>query len=411
MKEKYKNKAENIIPVLLGADLNCYNVARAFHEKYGVISHAFGRYPIGATQNTRIINFTTVEKIDEHDTFVKTLNDFADKHAGSSLILMGCTDDYATMIIKHKNELSDRFITPCIDAPLMEDITLKERFYEYCDKYNIPYPKTVVLSKGEALTLNGFGYPIIIKPSSSVLYWKYPFDGMKKVYSANSREEAESIISEIYSSGYPDKLIIQDMIPGNDSFMYTMTAYCDKNSKVRMMCLGHVLLEEHTPKGLGNHAAIVTEYNRPLMDVLKNFLEEIGYVGFANFDIKYDSRDGSYRVFEINVRQGRSNFYVTAAGCNIAEYVVRDYILSEEFDGCYYCDKESYWSYLPTKLVLSYADADMKNRIKRLIKSGCGSSSMRYKIDTCFNPKRAVFIFLHEKNQIKKFNRYYPIPR
>lgn len=403
--------SQKIIPVLLGADLNCYNVARAFHEKYGVISYAFGRYPIGATQNTKIIRFNTVEDIDNHETFVKILNDFADSHPNAYLILMGCTDDYATMIIKYKNELTKRFITSCIDAPLMEDITLKEHFYEYCEKYNIPYPKTVILSKGDTLILNGFDYPIIIKPSSSVLYWKYPFDGMKKVYTAKSKNEAEEIISQIYSSGYPDKLIVQDMIPGNDSHMYTMTAYCDRNKKVRMMCLGHVLLEEHTPKGLGNHAAIVTEYNKPLMDTLKNFLEDIGYSGFANFDIKYDVRDGSYRVFEINVRQGRSNYYVTAAGCNIAEYIVRDAVLSESSDECYYCDKEVYWSYLPLKLVLRYANADMKARIKKLIKSGYAFSSMHYRFDTRFNPKRVAFILLHEKNQIKKFKRYYPLPK
>ena len=32
-----------ICPVLLGADLNCYNIARAFHMEYGVKSYAFGR--------------------------------------------------------------------------------------------------------------------------------------------------------------------------------------------------------------------------------------------------------------------------------------------------------------------------------------------------------------------------------
>ena len=33
---------KNIIPVLIGADMNCYNVARAFHEQYGVKSYASG---------------------------------------------------------------------------------------------------------------------------------------------------------------------------------------------------------------------------------------------------------------------------------------------------------------------------------------------------------------------------------
>ena len=89
---------------------------------------------------------------------------------------------------------------------------------------------------------------------------------MKKVYTAASPGEAEIVIRRIYASGYPEKIILQDMIPGDDSHMRVLTAYSDQNGKVRMMCLGHVLLEEHTPKGLGNHCAIITELNLPLMD-------------------------------------------------------------------------------------------------------------------------------------------------
>lgn len=40
----------DIVPVFLGADLNCYNFARAFHEAYGVESYAFGRYPMAPTK-------------------------------------------------------------------------------------------------------------------------------------------------------------------------------------------------------------------------------------------------------------------------------------------------------------------------------------------------------------------------
>lgn len=69
--------------------------------------------------------------------------------AGEKLILIGCTDDYASMIIKNKEYLGKKYITPCTDAALMEDITLKDRFYQYCEKYDIPYPKTEVISPGQ----------------------------------------------------------------------------------------------------------------------------------------------------------------------------------------------------------------------------------------------------------------------
>ena len=33
------------VPLLLGADINVYSMARAFHEAYGVKTVAYGMYP------------------------------------------------------------------------------------------------------------------------------------------------------------------------------------------------------------------------------------------------------------------------------------------------------------------------------------------------------------------------------
>ena len=400
---------EKITPVLLGADLNCYNVARAFHEEYGVISYAFGRYAIGATMNSKIVKFTAIPDFDTSERMVQVLNDFAKEHKGEKLIVMGCTDDYVSLIITNKDKLAPAYIAPYTTKELIDEITLKEHFYEYCEKYGIPYPKTKVIAKGNSLDDIGFDYPIIVKPSSSVLYWKHEFDGMKKVYRAKSKEEAQKIVDEIYASGYPDKIILQDTIPGNDNSMYVLTSYSDKDANVRMMCLGHVLLEEHTPKGLGNHCAIVTERNDEIMQKMKKFLEDIHFVGYSNFDIKYDSRDGQYKAFEINVRQGRSNYYVTASGNNIAKQIVDDRILGVPFKETKFNSNEIYWRYVPDKVVYNYITDAEKAKVKSLIKAKKAYSSMRYKYDLKGNLKRWGFVNIHEHNHIKKFKTYYKI--
>ena len=256
------NTQKNILPVLLGADLNCYSVARAFHEAFGVKSYAFGRYELGTTKHSKIVKFNSIENVDTAEVLLPTLEAFAKEHEGALMILVGCTDAYADLIIENKEVLSRYYYCACPNAELAKKLISKEAFYEMCVQHGMDFPKTVII-KNEAETDKldelPFSYPVIVKPSSSIRYWQNPFDGMKKVYKADTPEKAKEIAKTIFASGYDDSLIIQDFIPGDDSRMYVLTAYCDKTAKVKMMCLGHVLLEEHTPKGIGNHVAILTE--------------------------------------------------------------------------------------------------------------------------------------------------------
>lgn len=398
----------NIQPVLIGGDLNCYNVARAYHEAYGVTSIAIGRYELGATKDSKIIKFIVEPNINDSEFFIERVLKLADEigEEGKQLILHGCTDEYAELIIDHRDRLSEKFITPYINKELKDSLISKENFYEMCEKYGLDYPKTFIFSKGQAISEVKFNYPIIVKPSDSVSYWRHPFEGMKKAYVANNEQEFEQIVNEIYSSKYEDNLIIQDFIPGDDSKMRVLTAYSDQNGKVKMMCLGHVLLEEHTPKGIGNHAAIITEFNEDVMMKFKNFLESINYVGFSNFDIKYDERDKKYKVFEINLRQGRSNYYVTGSKNNIAELVVKDRVLNENME-LKLCKDEYFWRVIPLNVVYKFVkDERLKEKAKRLVKENKSTSSFDYSYDLKGNLKRKLYIKLYDINQMKKFRKY-----
>ena len=400
---------KKIIPVLLGADLNCYSVARAFHEAYGVKSYAFGRYALGTTKYSKIVKFHIVEDVDTKEVLLPTLEKFAEEHDDALLILIGCTDAYADLIIENKDILSKRYFCACPRADLAKKLISKEAFYEMCVKHGMDFPKTVIvknLTETDKFDSLPFSFPIILKPSSSIRYWQNPFDGMKKVYKVDTPEEAKRIAETIFASGYDDSLIIQDFIPGDDSRMYVLTAYCDQNAKVKMMCLGHVLLEEHTPKGIGNHVAILTEYREELMKTVKMFLESVGYTGFANFDIKFDVRDGKFKIFEINLRQGRSNFYVTHSGANIATYFAGDAMktLPEE---TVYMKEPMFWHTVPKKIIYSYIkDEETMQTVKALVKEKKSASSLFYSYDLNMNPLRLAYVTIHNRRYFKKYKMY-----
>ena len=147
----------------------------------------------------------------------KTIADYAAAHADKTCVVLGCTDDYASLLMDLRDKLPQNCVAPYISPVLRDKLVNKADFYALCDQYDIPYPKTF-LARGplgpQALAEEtlGFAYPIIVKPSSSILYWKHPFQGMKKVYTAQDPAEASAILDEIYAAGYPDVVVLLSLI-------------------------------------------------------------------------------------------------------------------------------------------------------------------------------------------------------
>lgn len=399
-------KEREFIPVLLGGDINTYSVARAFYEQYKVKTYIFGKFPTGPSYNSKIIEYHANPKIDTDDYFLKTVNGFAGEHAEKKVILIGCGDSYVALISKHKEELAGNIIAPYIGFDLMNSLQQKDTFYSLCEKHQVDYPGTLIYDRSMGLDFQmDFPFPVILKPSDSIQYWEHPFETQNKVYTVKDRRELEQVIKDIYAAGYTDKLVIQDMIPGNDEYMRVLTCYSDRNGKVKMMCLGHVLLEEHTPHGLGNHALIITEPNEALMDHVKSLLEDLHYVGFSNFDIKYDRRDGKYKFFEINTRQGRSNYYVTGSGLNVAKYIVEEYIYGKEQE-LEIAKEERLWMVVPKKVAFKYVkDEEMKAKMRRLIQEKKMVNPVFMKGD--LKPKRFLAMAKTHFSHFVKFKKYY----
>ena len=392
-------------PLLFAGDINVYSVARAFHEAYQIRSTAYGKYLTGPCVNSKIIDYTADPRAEDPEEFLMLVKAFASRHQDKSVLLIGCGDSYVELASRYKDSFPANVIAPYIDIDMMRRLIHKERFYEFCRQAGVDYPDTYVHRQETGMDFElPFGGPFIVKPSSGIEYWAHPFNSQKKVYKVDTADQVRDVLGDIYRSGYSDSVIIQNFIPGDDTFMRVLTSYSDRNGKVVMMCLGHVLLEEHTPHGIGNHAVILTECDRKLTERYRALLEDLHYVGFSNFDIKYDQRDGRYKVFEINTRQGRSNYYVTGSGANVARYLVEDHL--DHASMPFRCvDADSLWMVVPRKVALDYVQPrEYKERMRELIRVGRWVNPLYYEADNGL--KKRVALAKNKLGHFVKFRKY-----
>lgn len=358
------------LPVLLGSDQNVYGMARCFHEKYGISSLAIGKGRLPATADSRIVQVVRAEpNIEDDDVFVSVMTEFYNSHKEKTLILVPCGDNYTKLVSRNCERIKDmyRFAVPEYD--LLMKLSLKENFYRMCEKYGFLYPRTAEITLETKDTfVPEFGFPVVVKASNSVAYWNCSFKGKKKVFVIQSEDEFKAVVQAIYSSSYRDTLIVQEFIPGDDSAMRVVNAYVGNDGKCRMICMGNVLLEEHTPEGIGSYAAIISGSDEEMEKRLVKFFEEIGYHGFINIDMKKDPRDGQYKLLETNPRQGRSSFFVCAAGYNLAEFLVKDVYENSPHE-CVYARNECLWTTVPKGIIYKYvSDKFLVKKAKQLVK-------------------------------------------
>lgn len=402
------NQTRSFQPLLFGGDINVYSVARAFHQAYGVKSVAFGKYPSFPCKGSAILDYRVCPENESDASFLKNVEDVCREFSDKTVLVLGCGDSYVQLCARYKDKLPENAIAPYISEDLLNSLINKEKFYELCDQHGIDHPATFIYDKsmGHNFTLP-WGPPYIAKPADSVAYWACGDASLNKVYVCQSWEELLSALDKVYAAGYQDHMVLQEFIPGDDSYMRVLTNFSDHNGQVKLMCLGHVLLEEHSPHGIGNHAVIITERDEELELKIRDLLESLHFVGFSNFDIKFDRRDGKYKAFEINCRQGRSNYYVTGAGCNIARLLVEDVIEGRELPFVM-TQNPSLWRMVPKAVAFKYTPKSYHKQMRDLIRAGADHHSLVYEGDSSL--KRRLRVWKNHLGNIKRFGKYNKVP-
>lgn len=395
--------------LILGSDINAYYMARNCYEQYHKKAHLIGMTPMNFTSLSNILEITYVKDSHDFNIVKDEMMKFYEENKDKKILLVPSNDNYVRLMQENQDFLKQYFVFHTISVDLLNDLLVKDRFYRRFADKNIP--KTYIYNIEDELDLNRvneLGYELILKPGDGIEYHEHEFVGQAKVFKIFSEEELLNVIKKIKDSGYKGNLILQEFIEGDDSYLFDCISYCDKNGKVKLMSFAQIALQEHTITGIGNCTVLVNgfnEYNntKETVEELKEFLESLNYHGICEFDLKYDKKSQKFKILEINPRQARSSYYLTACGYNLVKYLVDELIYGKEFD-FHFIDEKMVLSFVPMKVIKENVNNEkIKKEIINLKKQKKYCDPLNCTEDK--HLKRKMWLFLRKINFVRKYRK------
>ena len=359
--------------IILGSDANAYYMARCAYEAFNKKAYLIRKDRLAFTKYSNILSIKYFENLWDEEEFVKILNDYASKYSVPILVI-STNETYSMFLAKEQKRLASNLIFPKQNSNVLETLTNKERFYKTYKNSGLSFPETHYFDVLKNTLIPSLRYPIVLKPANVVEYNHLSFENKHKIYKLKSEEELKKTIQEIKDAGYKGQLILQEFIPGGDSYLFDSVVYIDKKGKCKVISFAQIGLQERSKNMVGNAAVLINGFNtfdgniQNMKKKIIEFMEKLGMNGFFEFDLKYDSRDKKFKVLEINARQGRCSYYLTPLGANLVQTLVDDLILKKDLP---FKDlKEEYLlSFVPKKIVKKYiTNEDFKKKVLLLWK-------------------------------------------
>ena len=264
-----------------------------------------GRY----SKYCHFIQGPSPEKKSEKE-FVQFLIEFSRK-LGCKPVLYPLSDLHVLVCSKYRTILQQYYEYLMPPHETMENLTTKSGLNLLVQKFDIPAPRTVFISDPEEITKisDQLSYPVILKPTEST-YWHTPqiakvlrgglLSGRAKVILCQTSQELIDAYRRI--SILDNRLVVQEVIPGEDRRLVYVSFYLDRNSKPLGIFAGRKY--RIIPVGFGSASYVRSFYDPKLIEIGKKLVYATQYQGLVGIEFKEDPRDGSYKLIEVNTRFG-----------------------------------------------------------------------------------------------------------
>lgn len=405
---RYTGVMTSLAPVFLGSDLGVYSMARQFHEEFGCTSTTIAKQPRGFINDSAIVR-TVILGADATPSELLAAADRAAEEArasGARAVLMVNSDSQVDFVNAHREHLEARF-TVLVPPPVSVDaVSDKSLLAPLARKVGLKTPREATIGQADDVraATSSLQAPYILKPATSTAWETLGFPGKLKVYVCETVDDVREHCEAAWAGGYTGTMLLQELIPGDDTAGYVTTQYVDSAGRVTIQATARMLLAIHTPNLLGNMALGLVEWYPEFAEPIAELLTGIGYRGFATADIKVHARTGERYLLDINPRIGRSNYFLPIGGVHPMRAAMDDADGRES--SVQRTNGSGLFRIVPTALLSKYVtDGEL---VRRARGAGRAVHPLDYARDR--NLRRTLFRHAASLNHVRNLAKVYPRP-
>lgn len=233
--------------------------------------------------------------------------------SGRLAVLIPTDEEAAVLIAEHQGELGERFLFPRVDAKLPRRLASKQGLHELCVEHGIPSPAAAFPQSYEDVErfAERARFPVVAKNREAFERRRQPaVNGTTRI------DGRDGLLRLARAWGERPGVILQEYLPREDAEDWIVHAYFDADSTPRAMFTGVKVRSWPPHAGMTANAYIVD--NPELADIAGRFIKQIGFTGVIDLDLRFDRRDGQYKLLDFNPRMGAQfRLFESEAGIDV----------------------------------------------------------------------------------------------
>lgn len=221
------------------------------------------------------------------------------RRIGRPAVLVPTDEEAAVLIAEHRVALGARFLVPPVERGLPRRLASKQGLHELCVEHGIPSPTAAFPQSYDDIVAfaDKARFPVVAKNREAFVRRTQPaVNGTTRIGTR------EGLLALARDWGEQPAVILQEYLPREEAEDWIVHAYFDADSTPLAMFTGVKVRSWPPHAGMTANAYVVD--NPELADLAARFIKQIGFTGIIDLDLRFDRRDGLYKLLDFNPRMG-----------------------------------------------------------------------------------------------------------